>query len=274
MKRSSARSRPSKRAVCIESLQATWDRRLAREGLGELAYSEDTEGRMRAPKTSRCTVQEVEQTFLYHRDFERTMKSIADCGNVRFTARKVKSIWDLHCQGKSLRVIAGLKNTSYPTVFRIIKRIREWISLLADDDGYELMGDNATVVLRAYNPETDSGMVYASWRNALWYDEGNKLLEAGRSADFFSDATKRIKAVVDNPKTVVKIATLSDDPDFIVGYTVMEATHLLWVYVKVDYRRKGIGRLLTKGFCSVELPLTRIGKAIFQDKGLCLKKLD
>jgi hypothetical protein len=66
----------------------------------------------------------------------------------------------------------------------------------------------------------------------------------------------------------VFIATLTDDPHFIVGYSVLEGTHLHWVYVKSEYRETGIGTLLTKGFQTISNPITKIGKAIATRHGL------
>lgn len=131
------------------------------------------------------------------------------------------------------------------------------------------MNDQSMVVLRNFNPSEDQALIYASWRNALWFSEAR---EENSSAKFYAIATRRIRKLLANPDIKIKIACLSEMKDFIVGYSLMDHQHLHWVYVKADYRDKGIGKLLTKGFKTIAVPGTKIGRAITLKKNLEIKE--
>lgn len=125
-----------------------------------------------------------------------------------------------------------------------------------------------TITLRPYRPSDDAPFLYSSWRNALWYSESrdDKL-----SGFFYSAASKEIKRLLGLESIRVRIACKSDEPGFIVGYSVALGAHLFWVYVKSDYREQGIARLLTQGFSTVSPPETKPGKAIVNDKELRIR---
>jgi ribosomal protein S18 acetylase RimI-like enzyme len=114
-------------------------------------------------------------------------------------------------------------------------------------------------VLREVRNGSDHAFLYSTWRNALWFAEKRDPKDADQ---FYKDASEKITAILKNPEALVKIACLADDPDMLLGWTVSHGTHLKFVYVKIDYRGKGIGRLLTKGFKTFDEPQTKIGKAI------------
>jgi ribosomal protein S18 acetylase RimI-like enzyme len=126
----------------------------------------------------------------------------------------------------------------------------------------------ATVILRDIQP-TDHALIFSSWRNALWFAEKRPDNEADK---FYAMTSKSIRKLLDNKENHVKIACLQEDPDEIIGYAVLNKSHLHFVYVKVDYRKKGIGSLLTKGFETVTRPQTRIGKVLVEKKKLVIKE--
>lgn len=121
------------------------------------------------------------------------------------------------------------------------------------------MEEPTKVIIR--DPETrhDYDFIYATWRNALWFTEKRKDEE---SDQFYSDASEMISNILKRPNTHVKIACLADDHDMLLGWSVMQGQHLEFVYVKWDYRRCGIGAMLTHGFTTFADPQTRIGKAL------------
>ncbi len=120
------------------------------------------------------------------------------------------------------------------------------------------------VVIRTASAGSDHAFIYSSWRNALWYAERR---DPKGSDQFYRGASKRIASIIAAPDARVRIACLGDDPDMLLGWSVMLRTQLVFVYVKIDYRRKGIGRLLAKGWTTFSEPETKIGKSLKEKHG-------
>lgn len=129
--------------------------------------------------------------------------------------------------------------------------------------------ETSTVVLRPFNPKTDEPLIYATWRNGLWY--GGKR-DRALSAEFYANTTKKILDLIHDKRTQIRIACLSNDPDQMIGYSFMRGTHIIWLYVKIDFRKQGVGKLLTKGFESVSPVETKVGKAIVEQKKLVVQE--
>jgi len=129
--------------------------------------------------------------------------------------------------------------------------------------------DKLNVVLRDYIPATDQACLYATWRNAAFYGARRKHQMSAKT--FFKRQTTKIDDMLLNAE--VKVACLEDDPTLIIGYSVFTGSHLNWVYVKKDYRNKGIGELLVpKSIETVTDSLTKIGDIIAIKKKLKLKE--
>lgn len=135
------------------------------------------------------------------------------------------------------------------------------------------MTDIATVIIRDFDPVSDSPFIYSSWRNSLFYGSGRKN-EANETARFFfRQQTKKIRRILENPETRVRVACTEDRPNVIVGYSVSTRAHLEWIYVKVDFRGEGIASLLfPKAIETVTPDFTRIGIEIFKKKNLKFKE--
>lgn len=115
------------------------------------------------------------------------------------------------------------------------------------------------VVIRYYSPEQDQPFIYATWRSSSFYGTLNPIKM--NPDKYFKDQTAKIKNILKN--AIVKIACLEDDPQFIVGYSVSTDNHLDWIYVKADYRCKGIGTvLMPKNIKTVTDQYTKIGNTI------------
>jgi len=73
--------------------------------------------------------------------------------------------------------------------------------------------------------------------------------------------------MVDNPNLIdIQIACLPEDPDVILGYSILSKDHtrIVWVFVKSAWRNKGIGTHL--------LPDNPVSYMHFTDPGLKLIK--
>lgn len=131
--------------------------------------------------------------------------------------------------------------------------------------------DSVDVVLRT-GKEADHPFIYATWRNSLWYDNPRPASEA---ENFFKQTSRRIRKLVNNPENHIQVAVLKDDPNLILGYAITsmeDGINLEWVYVKADYRKKGIGGLVAGHFNTISQPETKIGCAIALNKKISIRK--
>lgn len=125
------------------------------------------------------------------------------------------------------------------------------------------VGYSVNVIMRPFNPAQDQAFIYTTWRNGVYYGPNN--LREKDSKPVFKELTAKIRDILS--KATVKIACLEGSHFVIIGYVVYTGTHLDWVYVKEDYRQKGIASLLVpKEIETVTSTLTKIGKAILEKK--------
>lgn len=119
---------------------------------------------------------------------------------------------------------------------------------------------------RDYNPETDEAFLFSTWRNGAYYG-GDRALPA---QEFFSEQTGRIRDILKTAQ--IRVACIKDAPEIVLGYAVFTGDfHLEWIYVKLQFRGKGIGRFLTPQLRTVTPNLTKIGAAIVRKKNLTIK---
>ncbi len=120
------------------------------------------------------------------------------------------------------------------------------------------------VIIRSFEPDRDQAFIYASWRNSAFYGARDR---AKVPATFYHATTVLIR---DTLKTAaVKIACVEDAPECILGYSVATGSHLHWIYVKLEFRCRGIGTaLMPKGIETVTPDLTRIGAVLVKKKNL------
>lgn len=74
--------------------------------------------------------------------------------------------------------------------------------------------------------------------------------------------------LVDNRNIVIKIACLQEDPDVILGYSILNANYatIHWVYVKAAWRNKGIGRSITPRNPLYVSHLSKLGQKLMNEK--------
>lgn len=132
------------------------------------------------------------------------------------------------------------------------------------------MDEVSVIVTRPYDPVNDAALVYSTWRNSAYYGSVEAKAD-GNAAHWFKKMSVHIKGVLDY--ATVRIACLSDDPTVIIGYSIWTGSHLHWIYVKVDYRCKGVGKLLfPKGIDTVTDQQTKIGQVIAKKHDLKTKE--
>jgi GNAT superfamily N-acetyltransferase len=120
--------------------------------------------------------------------------------------------------------------------------------------------------IRPYTKE-DANFILATWLRGLYY---------GNSA--FSDMPKdlfmyRYKSVVNtalvSPNVKILVACLKEDPNTILGYSIVSADGraVVWVFVKSAWRKQGIGRALLPTEPIFATHLTELGKTLLYKLG-------
>lgn len=126
--------------------------------------------------------------------------------------------------------------------------------------------DSLNVVIRPFHI-SDQAFIYCTWIDGLYFKNKGRRVN---KTSFYRSTTRVIKDILDTAK--IRIACLESDPDTIIGYCVMSDHHLDWIYVKIDYRGKGIGNLLLpKDIETVTEHQTTIGRAIAEKKNLKIR---
>lgn len=133
------------------------------------------------------------------------------------------------------------------------------------------------ISIRKYAP-TDYNFIIATWLRGLYY--GNSWQQntdpiKGAPIDFFSSINKDefmnnyhkiVDIILKRQSTEVKIASLSDDPDVIVGYSVNEIIKdkscMHWIFVKDEWRRNGISKMLVPTDLEVITHFSRLGMSL------------
>lgn len=111
---------------------------------------------------------------------------------------------------------------------------------------------------------SDDAFIYQTWLNGLRY--GNPFYRKIEKSIYDKEYTKVISALIQYKPTVL-IACLKDQPDVIIGYSVINADRLHWIFIKKDWRGLGISKMLVnrdeiKSFSH----LTILGQTIWKEK--------
>lgn len=123
--------------------------------------------------------------------------------------------------------------------------------------------DEARIIVRPFETDLDQAFIYATWRNSMYY--GSREYKAREPKEAFKELTQEIRDILRHAK--VRIACLEDAPTVIIGYCVFTDAHLDWVYVKEDFRQRGVGTLLVpKDIRTYTEMRTKIGNAILEKK--------
>jgi len=108
--------------------------------------------------------------------------------------------------------------------------------------------------------EGDKNFILATFLRGLYY--GDSWFSQMPKDIFMSNYKKVADELVAENKTTIKIACLNDSPDVILGYSILSKDYntVVWVFVKKDWRKGGIGRSLIPNKFSSVLHLTTLGK--------------
>lgn len=119
--------------------------------------------------------------------------------------------------------------------------------------------------IRPYQ-ESDKAFIMATMLRGLYY--GNSWFSMIPKDIFMNNYKKVIEALI--TRNLVTIACLPDEPDVILGYSLVNGdfSKLHWVYVKQDFRKMGIGKSLVPETVKVVTHMSEQGKLIKDSKHL------
>jgi hypothetical protein len=128
------------------------------------------------------------------------------------------------------------------------------------------------VIMKGYDPLLDpyKDFIYSTFLRSLRY--GNDWFKIIDSKSYHKAYQALITHILNRSNTEVRVALLSEDLDIALGWSIYEGKTLHYVYVKgsfkdqASFRQLGIGTaLLPEEFTSVS-HMTKLGKAIWQEK--------
>lgn len=110
--------------------------------------------------------------------------------------------------------------------------------------------------------ESDNNFILATFLRGLYYGDS---WFSQIPKDIFMKNYKVIAAsLLASPNVIINIACLPDDPDTILGYSVLssDTQTVHWVYVKSAWRRKGVAKTLVPKHPTTVTHLTELGKEL------------
>jgi len=104
--------------------------------------------------------------------------------------------------------------------------------------------------------------IYSKWLRSLRYgSEHFRLVDSGA---FYHQEHRKIGKILEHDDAEIRLATLSDDLDVVLGFSVTEHDHLHYVYVHKDQRNLGIGKSLVPDDIKTFGNLTKLGQIVWQ----------
>jgi hypothetical protein len=112
-------------------------------------------------------------------------------------------------------------------------------------------------------PESYKPMIFSKWMRSLRY--GNNYFEAIDSNVYYKTYQKYIQSILERPGAMVRLSTLSDDPDICLGWSISEGNTLHYIHVQWEQRNQGIGKSLLPPGIRQFTHLTKTGMKIWRD---------
>jgi len=113
-------------------------------------------------------------------------------------------------------------------------------------------------------PDAYKPMVFSKWLRSLKY--GNdyfKLIDAG---SYYSAYHNFIERLLNQVNCEVRLATLQNEPDVVLGFSVSRGLILDFVHVHKDFRRQGIGSSLLPAETETITHITRSGMSFWNNR--------
>lgn len=118
--------------------------------------------------------------------------------------------------------------------------------------------------------EDDKSFVMSTFLRGIYY--GNSWFNMVPKDIFMNNYKHNAEAIVDSPKTSIKIACMQGSPDVIFGYSILsedfQTVH--FVYVKKAFRKVGIGKSLVPQHPKYASHMTELGKQLLPKLPQCV----
>lgn len=116
--------------------------------------------------------------------------------------------------------------------------------------------------LREYRP-SDASFILATFLLGVYYGDSAEYPYIRLiPKNIFMEAYKKIgTTLLDSPKVVINVACLKEDPDVILGYSILSSdfSTIHWVFVKSAWRKQGLARALLPKYPTAATHMTVIG---------------
>ena len=127
------------------------------------------------------------------------------------------------------------------------------------------MSDIIQIIVTSVSP-TDYPFIYSTWLKGQYYDVKESLRPDQK--EYWDRQAAEITKLLKNSEATIHVARDSGDALWIAGYSISLGSTLHWIYVRKDYRRRGIANLLLAGSPITHVAnLTTIGAEISDKKG-------
>jgi len=121
------------------------------------------------------------------------------------------------------------------------------------------------VTTRPFNPKTDAGFIYCTMPKSVYFSSTNPI--QGDKREWFGHFYNYLNELL--ALATINVACFADNPDCILGYSIVSGDSLHFVYVKEAFRNQRIASLLLKAnpYQTIHQDnLTKVGKAILSRK--------
>ncbi len=108
----------------------------------------------------------------------------------------------------------------------------------------------------------DKNFIMATFLRGVYY--GDPYFTAVPKHIFMANYKVLAEKVIDSKAITIKIACLKEDPDTILGYSLLSADKqcIIWAFVKTSWRRRGIAKSLLPSNPTAYMHLTPIAKPL------------
>lgn len=124
---------------------------------------------------------------------------------------------------------------------------------------------NGLYKIRDYRGD-DKSFVLATFLRGLYY--GDSWFKLIPKQIFMQNYKIIAEKILSSLKVRIRVACLPDEPDVILGYSILSADETLvhWVYVKSAWRLKGIGKSLMPDSPEATTHLSELGNRLLEEK--------